>query len=618
MNAHRYVYAATSRGELGDVEDERLAAFTERHRIALVPLVGTQWRHPTQEMRSRGAAGVVLEMVHGWPSRVHLRLARKVMRAEGRVFFYWPREEAIECIDRERLGSYWRLWLFVHGVYVLVNAKQRIKAALISRLSPRVRDRLRPYYYRMRYLPERLMAAASSPAVPYDKSATTQLAAASLEELAKFHAEASPIPFKLDLSPSMTSRLAGLGVYLRTDFWAKISSGGSYGHTCYVAKELAQSTEKFVAFMGSRYSMLDELGVQQVSLVAPGERGDEHTFLSATKHYHDQLLRLLAGSRPRYIYDRICLGNYAGARLSRELGVPYLVEYNGSEISMMRSFIGSRYAHEDVYLAAEVAAFRQATAISVVSEAVREDVLKRGIDGSKILINPNGVDIETYTPPEPAKRRLLRRELGFGPEHRVICFTGTFGGWHGVDVLAAAMPKVLAAVPDARFLLIGDGALKHLVDEAIKSHRLEGRVKCVGRVPQMEGARLLAAADIYVSPHASHMVDSRFFGSPTKIFEYMAMGGGIVASRLEQIGKVLAPGIDARQLPPGSARVGEERSILCEPGNVDEFVAAATYAAQFPEVCTALGRNARAAAIKEYSWRRHVERLWQFINERGL
>jgi len=285
---------------------------------------------------------------------------------------------------------------------------------------------------------------------------------------------------------------------------------------------------------------------------------------------------------------------------------------------MMRSFIGSRYAHEDVYLAAEVAAFRQATAISVVSEAVREDVLKRGIDGSKILINPNGVDIETYTPPEPAKRRLLRRELGFGPEHRVICFTGTFGGWHGVDVLAAAMPKVLAAVPDARFLLIGDGALKHLVDEAIKSHRLEGRVKCVGRVPQMEGARLLAAADIYVSPHASHMVDSRFFGSPTKIFEYMAMGGGIVASRLEQIGKVLAPGIDARQLPPGSARVGEERSILCEPGNVDEFVAAATYAAQFPEVCTALGRNARAAAIKEYSWRRHVERLWQFINERGL
>ena len=44
------------------------------------------------------------------------------------------------------------------------------------------------------------------------------------------------------------------------------------------------------------------------------------------------------------------------------------------------------------------------------------------------------------------------------------------------------------------------------------------------------------------------MVDSRFFGSPTKIFEYMAMGGGIVASDLEQIGEVLSPALRVADL----------------------------------------------------------------------
>ena len=57
---------------------------------------------------------------------------------------------------------------------------------------------------------------------------------------------------------------------------------------------------------------------------------------------------------------------------------------------------------------------------------------------------------------------------------------------------------------------------------------LADRVGVVGRVPQAHGARLLRACDIYVSPHNTHMVDSRFFGSPTKFFEYMAMARAVV------------------------------------------------------------------------------------------
>ena len=50
---------------------------------------------------------------------------------------------------------------------------------------------------------------------------------------------------------------------------------------------------------------------------------------------------------------------------------------------------------------------------------------------------------------------------------------------------------------------------------------------------------LLDACDILVSPHVPLDARRGFFGSPTKLFEYMAMGKGIVASRLGQIGEVL-------------------------------------------------------------------------------
>src|SRR4029077_19551946 len=187
------------------------------------------------------------------------------------------------------------------------------------------------------------------------------------------------------------------------------------------------------------------------------------------------------------------------------------------------------------------------------------------------------------------------------------------GGWHGVDVLAAALPTILARAPDARFLLIGDGNYKHLVDEVVARDGLAAKVRSVGRVAQMEGARLLRACDLFLPPHSTHMVDSKFFGSPTKIFEYMALGGGIVASDLEQIGQVLSPALTPGDAARG-ATVSRERAVLCAPGDVNEFVEAVVALVERPERAAALGRNARQAAADHYSWTRHVANLWVYLS----
>src|SRR5262249_21456778 len=123
------------------------------------------------------------------------------------------------------------------------------------------------------------------------------------------------------------------------------------------------------------------------------------------------------------------------------------------------------------------------------------------------------------------------------------------------------------------------------------------------------------ACDVYVAPHNAHMVDSRFFGSPTKIFEYMAMGGGIVASDLEQIGQVLSPALRVGDLRNGAACAETERAVLVTPGDVDEFVEAVVHLANNPALCRRLGRNSRQAVIDHLSLERHVEKLWRFARD---
>jgi len=78
--------------------------------------------------------------------------------------------------------------------------------------------------------------------------------------------------------------------------------------------------------------------VHQVVMDRPTTIINEDAIVSASTHYYPIVKAACEVLRPAYIYERLCLGNYVAALLSRELQIPYVVEYNGSEISMQRSF----------------------------------------------------------------------------------------------------------------------------------------------------------------------------------------------------------------------------------------------------------------------------------------
>jgi glycosyltransferase involved in cell wall biosynthesis len=297
----------------------------------------------------------------------------------------------------------------------------------------------------------------------------------------------------------------------------------------------------------------------------------------------------LAGQKPGAFYQRHFAFSIAGALLSRRLQVPLILEYNGSEVWVAKYWDPSPLRRW-IQLCEEVT-LRSASRIMVVSEALREDLLKKGLEPERIRVNPNGVDADFFRP--GAGRERGRKELRIHDGEIIVGFVGSFSFWHGIGVLEQAIKNLLSRAQPCRlrFVLVGDGLLHGEMRSGLAGYEQTGQVIFTGRAPRERVVEYLDAADILVSPHVPMPDGSRFFGSPTKLFEYMAMGKGIVASRLEQIAEVLEH---------------EKTALLVTPGDADELADGILRLAINPKERAALGSAARLAVMERYSWAHNV------------
>jgi len=386
--------------------------------------------------------------------------------------------------------------------------------------------------------------------------------------------------------------------YLRTDHWAGLLCGGSVSHIYGVAKGIVDSGKRLFFISTDRLALIDKLKCP-VYVVNPFRRIRnlrEIPEMVYNQELFDEGCRIFDRERPDLVYQRYSRNNYTGVTLSLRYKIPLIIEYNGSEIWVARNW-GKRLIFEGFTEKIEIMNLKMADLIVIVSEALREELLSRGIRGEKILVNPNGFDPEMYSPEIDGEE--IRKRYGFG-DKIVVGFIGTFGPWHGAEVLAKAVKQVIQKNSSTRFLFVGDGVRMPIVEEIIKRENLGDFVILTGLVPQEEAPKYLAGCDILVSPHVPNPDGSRFFGSPTKLFEYMGMGKGIVASDLEQIGEVLEH---------------KKTAWLVKPGDVQELAEGILKLAEDGDLRNELGEKAREEALKKYTWDKHVRRTLDKLEE---
>jgi glycosyltransferase involved in cell wall biosynthesis len=299
--------------------------------------------------------------------------------------------------------------------------------------------------------------------------------------------------------------------------------------------------------------------------------------------------------------------------LSRKFRVPLVIEYNSSEAWVANRW-GDPLKFPRTALQVEDACLRHAHLVVTVSEALKQELIGRGVEQDRIVMYPNCIDPETYDPERNREAALrVRKHYGLADDAVVIGFLGTFGEWHGADVLARAIRTLVEREPEwlrrhkVHFLIVGDGMKMPVVREILNGGAVQEFCTLTGLVPQAQGPAYLAAADVLTSPHVANRDGSRFFGSPTKLFEYMAMQKAIVASDLDQIGEVLKHSLHAEQLPSGPPGDGDNYlSVLAKPGDVGSLITGLRFCVTQPQWREVLGRNARREALSKYTWAHHV------------
>lgn len=269
------------------------------------------------------------------------------------------------------------------------------------------------------------------------------------------------------------------------------------------------------------------------------------------------------------IYERHALFGYAAMEHAARRGAPSVLEVNAP-------LLDEQARHRELALpeAAEHAArraFAAAGLVTAVSPAVAR--YARGLGAAAVEVVPNAVD----------PRRFPARAAATGAF--TAGFLGTLKPWHDVAVLVEAFALLRAGpAPQARLLILGDGPERARLEARLAALGLGDAAEFTGALPATAVPAALARMHAGVAPYRG---GAPFYFSPLKLYEYMAAGLPVVASRVGDLAELVTEG-----------RTG----LLCAPDDPVALAGVLARLAAAPEAARRLGANGRAEVLARHTW----------------
>ncbi len=288
-------------------------------------------------------------------------------------------------------------------------------------------------------------------------------------------------------------------------------------------------------------------------------------------------------------------------RVGRRLGIPVVYEVRAfwEDAAVDHGTAREGDLRYRASRALETWALKRVDAVTCICEGLRADIVARGLAPERVTVIPNAVDLAGFSygdlPDEALKARL-----GLAGK-TVIGFIGSFYAYEGLDLLLEAVPKIRAARPDVRVLLVGGGPHEPELRAAAKRLGIEDGILFAGRVPHAEVASYYGIVDVLAYPRrAMRLTD---LVTPLKPIEAMAQGQLFVASD-----------VGGHREVTGGGEVG----ALFPAGDADALAQAVLDLLARRDQWPAMRERARRFVERERTWDRSVARYVDVFGRLGL
>lgn len=262
------------------------------------------------------------------------------------------------------------------------------------------------------------------------------------------------------------------------------------------------------------------------SLLASVPIARELRLMARTERRIEEIARR---ERPDVIHAHSPVLNAVPAlRVGRRLGIPVVYEVRAfwEDAAVDHGTAREGGLRYRLSRALETRALREADAVTTICEGLRAEIVARGIDARKVTVIPNAVDIAAFSAGRAPDLELKAR-LGLAGG-LVLGFIGSFYAYEGLALLVQALPRMLAAEPRVRLLLVGGGPQEASLRTLVANLDLQQNVVFTGRVPHGEVQRYYDLVDVLVYPRLPMRLTE--IVTPLKPLEAMAQGRALVAS----------------------------------------------------------------------------------------
>jgi len=274
-----------------------------------------------------------------------------------------------------------------------------------------------------------------------------------------------------------------------------------------------------------------------------------------------EIYRQMVEFRPNVIVGFGILNTFMAMWIAKRFRVPF-VYYLIDALHKLIPFRKFRFFGKVL----ESSTLRRSDVVCVINEGLKDYAVEMGAEPEKVHVVRAGIDVERFNPALDGSG--VRKKFGIGEDDVVLFFMGWLYSFSGLREVAIELAKVKDDYPNLKLLIVGEGDLYSELRRIKKDYGLQQLV-LAGWQPYERIPKFIAASDVCLLPAYNNEV-MRYI-VPIKMYEYMACGKPVIATRLPGIIKEFGEGNGVVYVDEPADVVKKAVELCDDDGSIDEY-----------------------------------------------